>query len=181
MYMISLVKILEDLPKNKWVDVNPIKYSDDLISVVQTAYKNAPKGSFVNSKKDLMGSDWHSVDIDVEPDVDATIFYRKARGNESWKGIKIQGIGHDGSRPAIEKVLDKLKSMLSKKGVWIEASDALEHVLYKSGVNYISDEEMARKVFPDTDLKFTGNKGQYTRFAGSTKVKETMFGNPVLK
>ena len=179
--MISLVKILEGLPKNKWVDVDPVKYSDDLISVVQTAYKSTPQGSFVNSKKDLMGSDWHSIDIDDEPDVDATIFYRKARGNESWKGIKIQGIGHDGSRPAIEKVLNRLKSMLSKKGVWIEASDALEHVLYKSGVNYISDEEMARKVFPDTDLEFTGNRGQYTRFAGSTKVKETIFGNPVLK
>jgi hypothetical protein len=181
MYMISLVKILEGLPKNKWVDVDPIKYSDDLISVVQTAYKNAPKGSFINSKKDLIGSDWHSIDIDTDPDVDATIFYRKARGNESWKGIKIQGIGHDGSRPSIEKVLGRLKSMLFKKGVWIEASDALEHVLYKYGVKYISDEEMARKVFPNTDLEFTGNRGQYTRFAGSVKVKETIFGNPILK
>jgi hypothetical protein len=179
--MISLVRILEDLPKNKWVDVDPIKYSDDLISIVQTAYKNTPAGSFVNSKKDLMGSDWHSIDIDSDPDVDATIFYRKPRGGETWKGVKIQGIGHDGSRNAIDKVLKQLKTLLGRRGVWVEASDALEHVLYKMGVQYIDDQSVARKVFPNTGLEMTGNRGQYTRTAGSSKVKETIFGKPIVK
>lgn len=172
---------MEDLPKNKWVDVQPEKYSDDLISIVQTAYKNTPEGSFINSKKDLMGSDWHSIDIDSDPDVDGTIFYRSPRSGETWKGNKIQGIGHDGSRNAIEKVLNRLKQLLSKRGWWVEASDALEHILYKSGVGYVKDEEDARKIFPKSNLEFTGNRGQYTRNAGSKKVKETIFGIPIVK
>lgn len=55
--MISLKSILEDLPKNKWVDVEPEKYSDDLINIVQNSYKNVPVVSFINSREDLMGSD----------------------------------------------------------------------------------------------------------------------------
>ena len=167
-----------EIPKNKWMDVPTDEYGGDLVRIVQTAYKKAPMGSFINTKSDLVGSDWHSIDIDSDPDIDATIFYRKARGGESWSGYKIQGIGHDGSRKAIDKVLKKLKSQLGKRGWWIEASDAIEHIMYKLGVRYIEDEVEAQKVFPNTDLKMTGNRGQYTRKAGSKTVRETIFGYP---
>jgi len=175
-------KISEALPKGKWTDVEPTKYSDDLIDLVQTAYKSAPEGSFIRSKADLMGSDWHSIDYDKNPDVDATIFYRKARGSEPWNGVKIQGIGHDGDRPSIDLLLKRLKLLLNKNGVWVEASDALEHVLYKMGVPYVEDEEYARKVFPNSDLKMRGDRGKYTRkIAGGKVIKETIFGKPKLK
>jgi hypothetical protein len=175
-------KISEALPKKKWTDVEPEKYSDDLIDLVQTAYKSAPEGSFIRSKADLMGSDWHSIDYNKDPNVDATIFYRKARGSESWNGLKIQGIGHNGERPAIDLVLKRLKVLLNKSGVWVEASDALEHVLYKMGVPYVSDEAYAQKVFPNSDLKMTGDRGKYTRkIAGGKVIKETIFGKPKLK
>jgi len=175
-----LYEILEDkeIPKKKWTDVNPLQFSDDLINLVQTAYKKSPEGSFVNTKGDLVGSDWHSIDIDDNPDIDATIFYRKARGNEPWTGKKIQGIGHDGSRDAINVVLNRLKKLLNKNGVWVEASDALEHILYKLGVPYVKDEEYAKKIFPKSNLKFIGDKGKYTRNVGSKKIKETIFGKP---
>ena len=174
--------VVEALPKGKWTDVEPTKYSEDLIDLVQTAYKSAPEGSFIRSKADLMGSDWHSIDYDKNPDVDATIFYRKARGSEPWNGLKIQGIGHNGDRPSIDLLLKRLKSLLNKSGVWVEASDALEHVLYKMGVPYVEDEEYARKIFPNSDLKMKGDRGKYTRkIAGGKVIKETIFGKPKLK
>lgn len=172
----------EDLKKGKWQNVEPIKYSDDLISIVQKAYEKAPQGSFVNTKKDLVGSEWHSIDLDEFPDIDATIFYRNSRSSEPWKGNKIQGIGHDGSREVINALLNRLEKLLRKDGNWIEASDAVEHILYKMGVPYVKDEKYAQKVFPNSNLQFTGNKGQYNRITkDGKKVTETIFGNPVLK
>jgi hypothetical protein len=175
-------KISEDLAKGKWTDIEPAKYSDDLIDLVQRAYKSAPEGSFIRSKADLMGSDWNSIDYNKDPGIDATIFYRKARGSEPWNGLKIQGIGHDGERTSIDLLLKRLKSLLNKSGVWVEASDALEHVLYKMGVPYIEDEEYARKIFPNSDLKMKGDRGKYTRkIAGGKVIRETIFGKPKLK
>ena len=179
--MIKLKQLLSEIPKQKWIDVNPTEYSDDLVSIVQNAYKKTPKGSFINTKSDLIGSDWNSIDIDEIPDIDATIFYRKPRANETWKGNKIQGIGHDGDREAIDILLKRMKQLLSKSGWWVEASDTLEHVLYKMGISYIDNEDVARRVFPNTNLKFTGNRGQYTRLVGNQKVKETIFGNPIVR
>jgi len=179
--MIRLKDILAEIPKRKWVDVEPMDYADDLISIVQKAYQKAPEGSFIRSKRDLKSSDWHSIDIDDNPDIDATIFYRKPRGGEPWRGKKIQGIGHDGSRDAIDKVLSRLNGLLKMKGNWVEASDALEHVLYKMGVPYVDDEETARKVFPNSNLEMTGDKGRYKReLPDGKEIRETIFGKPVV-
>ena len=172
---------VETLPKKKWTKVDPEPFSDELISLVQTAYKNTPEGSFINTKRDLAEPDWLSIDFDENPDIDATIFYREARPNESWTGKKIQGLGHDGSREAINVMFNKFKEMLNQSGVWVESSDAVEHVLYKTGVSYVDSEEEAQKIFPDSNLKFIGDKGKYTRSIGSKQVKETIFGKPKLK
>lgn len=177
--MIKLSSLLQELsPKNTWLKVNTSQYGDDLISLVQTAYKKSPLGSFINTRKDLGGSDWQGIDIDDIPDVDATIFYRNPRAGETWRGHKIQGIGHDGSRQAIDVVLNRMKKLLNEPGYWVEASDALEHVLYKMGVPYVKDEKTAQLVFPKGELKMTGNRGEYVRQANGTKYKETIFGNP---
>jgi hypothetical protein len=92
--------------------------------------------------------------------------------------MKIQGIGHDGSREAINILLNRLKKLLNKNGTWTEASEAMEHILYKLGVPYVKDESLAQKIFPKTNLKFLGDRGKYIRDVGSKKVKETIFGKP---
>lgn len=183
--MIKLVGLVKEslkqaLPKKKWLDVDADQHADDLIDLVQTAYKKAPKGSFVNTKSDLVGSDWHSIDFDDQPDVDATIFYREARSEETWTGKKIQGLGHDGSRESIQILLKRLNKLLHEKGAWVEASDAMEHVLYKAGVPYVKDEGLARSIFPNTNLKFLGDRGKYVRDLDSSQAKETIFGIPQL-
>jgi hypothetical protein len=176
-------KIQENLPKNKWVNIDSKEeYSDELINLVQTAYKNTPEGSFINTKRDIIPSEWHSIDLDENPDIDATIFYRNSRANESWNGKKIQGIGHDGSREAIDALLKRLQNLLNQTGNWIEASDALEHILYKMGVPYIQDQKEASKIFPNSNLKMVGDRGKYERnLEDGKKVKETIFGKPQLK
>jgi hypothetical protein len=177
----SLTGKIIDLPKNKWSDVEEDNYANDLIKLVQIAYKKSTEGSFINTKKDVAESDWHSIDFDNKPDLDATIFYRGPRANETWKGYKIQGLGHDGSKQAIGVMLKRLKRLLTKDGVWLEASEAVEHILYKWGLPYIDDEEFAQEIFPDSDLKFLNDRGKYTRNVGNKEVQETIFGKPKLK
>jgi hypothetical protein len=168
-------------PKGKWVKPKIDKSGEELIDLVKTAYKKTSEGSFINSVGDLAPSEWIAKDFNEDPKLDITIFYRKPRANETWSGFKIQGIGHNGSSEAKEKVLQKIEELLNTSGYWVEASDAFEHVLYKMGVSYIKDEKFAQKMFPNTDLKMTGNKGQYIRNLSNKKIKETIFGKPKLK
>ena len=148
--------------------------SGDVIDLIQTAYKNT-KGYHVNNKKDIDRSVfWDVIDVDGEFDADTVIFGRK-----SPFGIKIQGIGHDGEQKSKKVVIAKIVKLLNTTGYWIEASDALENVLYKSGTNYIKSEKVVQSVFPNSELKMTGNKGQYTRKLESGKtITETIFGKP---
>jgi hypothetical protein len=173
----------KNLPKKKWVELDkPTEFSDNLIDIVKKAYAKTPKGSFINKKSDVDQSDWISIDFDENPDIDATIFYRLPRKNENWKGKKIQGIGHDGTREAIDILLNRLKTLLTQSGFWVEASDALQKVLYKMNVPYIDNELEALKIFPNSNLKFIGDKGKYKRELGNNEiVQETIFGKPIIK
>ena len=152
-----------------------LKISNNIIDLVQTAYKTTKDGSFVNSKSDINKSQfWNAIDIDNTEDADAVIFGRKTKF-----GIKIQGIGHDGEQKSKAEVLKRNAKILNINGYWVEASDAMEHIFYKMGVPYISSEKVAQSIFPNTDLKMTGKKGQYTRKLGNGKeITETIFGKP---
>lgn len=150
------------------------EFSDDLIKTVQTAYAKTELGSFVNTVKDVLPSDWVAIDIDGDPDIDATIFYRKTK-----HGNKIQGLGHDGSDNTKKASIQKVVSLLKTNGWWIEASDAMEHILYKNNVPYISDEKTAQKIFPNSNLKMTGEKGKYYRkLNNGVTIRESIFGKP---
>jgi hypothetical protein len=167
----------------KGIWVNPILSirSEELIDLVQTAYKRTPEGSFINSVGDLKPSEWLAKDFHNDDKLDVTIFYRSPRNNEKWKGNKIQGIGHDGSKEAKELVLAKLIELLRTRGWWIEASDRLEETLYKNNVSYIKDELILKKIYNDNNLSLIGDKGKYIRYLGnSKKIQETTFGNPII-
>jgi tRNA nucleotidyltransferase/poly(A) polymerase/nicotinamide mononucleotide adenylyltransferase/GNAT superfamily N-acetyltransferase len=152
-----------------------LKVSDEVIDLIQTAYKNTPLGSFVNSKGDLNRSQfWNAIDIDDEYDADAVIFGRKTPN-----GIKIQGFGHDGEKKTKAEIIKRLLKIINKSGYWIEASDALEHVLYKANAPYVKSEKVAQSIFPKSELKMIGDKGKYTRKLQDGKsVTETVFGKP---
>lgn len=173
------------LPKNKWEllisNQDKSEVGHDLVDLVQTAYSNTKLGSYVNSLRDVIPSDWNVIDWDNEPDIDACVFYRKNRPGENWVGYKIQGVGHDGSKMSKDKAINKVQELLDKKGVWIESSDAMQHVLRKLNVNPITDENFLQSLFNDPKLKMIDHDTYVRRLGSGLEVQETVFGNPVLK
>ena len=172
------------IPKDQWVaDIaNDAKQEvgNDLIGLVQTAYSNTPQGSFINSIKDVIPSDWHVLDFDQDPDIDSCIFYRGPRGSEKWRGQKIQGIGHDGSAQGKKKVVARTIELLSKNGWWIESSDAMRAVLKKFSVPAVTDVEKLQKLFNDPNLKMIDQDTYVRTLPGGPKITETVFGNPIV-
>lgn len=174
-----------DIPKNSWELIisndDKQELGDDLVDLVQRAYSNTPQGSFVNSIKDVIPSDWNVYDWDSEPGLDATVFYRHERPNETWVGNKIQGLGHDGKRVSKDAAIIEINALLRQDGWWIESSDAMRHILKKLNAPAVTDEELLKRLFPHSDLQLISTD-TYTRVLGDgTTVTETVFGNPVLK
>ena len=180
-YVREMLSEVKSIPPKKWVHPDKEERYKELIDLVQFAYKKTPQGSFINSKGDVVPSEWLAIDIDADQKFDATLFYRKSRSSETWKGFKIQGLGHDGSKESIRATLLKHVELLKKSGWWVEASDRIEEIFYGKGINFISDEQFLQKLFPKSNLKLSGDKGKYIRSIGSKKFKETVFGNPILK
>jgi hypothetical protein len=173
-----------EITKNKWTllvsDPDKHQWSDDLIDLVRTAYQHTNLGSFVTNASQVASSDWVALDWDQDPDIDCTVFYRRPRQGETWRGHKIQGIGHDGTSQSKQKVIERVKTLLSKSGVWIESSDALSRTLGRLGLQPVTDEATIHALFPDSRLQMMNN-GQYRRLAGGHWVVEQVFGNPIVE
>lgn len=180
-----IVELLEfQVPKNQWVaDIsNDAKeeVGGNLIDLVQTAYSATPLGSFVNSIKDVVPSDWNIIDFDADPDIDSCVFYRGPRAGESWKGQKIQGIGHDGTPASKRKAVDKVKELLALPGWWIESSDAMRAVLKKLNVPVVTDETVLKTLFNDPNLKMLDSDTYARVLPNGQSVSETVFGRPIV-
>jgi hypothetical protein len=174
-----------DLVKNRWAlivaDPDKHQWSDNLIQLVKNAYQNTSLGSFINNAHEVAASDWVALDWDPQPDLDCTVFYRRPRANETWQGYKIQGIGHDGKPESKQKVISRVKALLGKPGTWIESSDAMARTLGKLGMQPVRDEKVLQQLFPNTELRMLDNNGNYERQAGRDRIKEQVFGNPIVK
>lgn len=155
-------------------------YSQELINLVNTAYANTNYGSFIKSVKEVLPSDWRVLDWDQDPDLDVCIFYRGPRSKEQWRGYKIQGIGHDGSRGSKDRAISKTQELLSKPGWWLESSDAMRHILKKLNTKAVTDVSTLKKLFNDPNIKMIDDD-TYTRVLSDGKqVTETVFGNPII-
>jgi hypothetical protein len=174
-----------ELPKDQWVaDISNSAKQEvggDLIGLVQTAYSNTPQGSFVNSIKDVVPSDWNVIDFDADPDIDSCVFYRGPRSNESWIGHKIQGLGHDGSRASKDKAINKINELLRLPGWWIESSDAMRAVLKKYNAPVVTNVEVLKTLFNDPNLTMIDSDTYTRKLPNGGKVSETVFGNPKVK
>jgi hypothetical protein len=173
-----------ELPKNQWVvdisNADKQEIGDNLVDLVQNAYSNTPQGSFVNSIADVVPSDWNIIDFDQDPDVDSCVFYRSPRGGEKWRGFKIQGLGHDGSRMSKDKAIGKVHELLSKHGWWIESSDAMRAVLKKLNVPAVTDVELLKRLFNDPNLTMVDQDTYKRHLPNGQTITETVFGHPRL-
>ena len=179
-----------DLPKGKYVeptadDVDELK--KDLFTLLSNAY--APIGGHLKYKtpdsiKDPNLKYWRVADIDADPEIDVIYF-----GKKTPYGVKHTGMGHDGDRDNIKKLLIKKSATLKEKGNYVEVSGAaFDSFVGKGGVPIIDDEELVRKVLGDKRSKETtwhgkhpntttkGN-GWYSRSIGGKTVVKTMIGN----
>ena len=172
------------IPKNTWQlvvnDTDKTELGPDLVNLVQTAYSSTIKGSFVNSIKDVLPSDWLVVDWDDDPGVDIAIFYRKQRANESWIGNKIQGIGHDGKPESKSRAIAKVNQLVTQSGWWIESSSAMRLAMMRMSAPPCTDENILRGLFPDSFIRMVDKK-TYVRKIDGMVMQETVFGHPVLK
>lgn len=178
------MKIFEfTLPKNSWEMListdDKHELGGELVDLVKHAYAKTYHGSLVQSLQDVIPSDWRVIDWDQDPDVDATVFYRANRPNDTWVGYKIQGLGHDGQRASKDKAIQKMKFLLSQKGWWIESSDAVQYILKKQQVPAVTDERFLQALFNDPNLKMI-NHDSYTRKISTGVITETVFGHPTL-
>lgn len=174
-----------EISKNTWELVisndDKRELGDNLVDLVQHAYSNTPQGSFVNSIKDVIPSDWNVYDWDSEPGLDATVFYRQERPNETWVGNKIQGLGHDGKRVSKDAAIIEINALLRQDGWWIESSDAMRHILKKLNAPVVTDEELLQLLFPHSNLRMISTDTYTRKLGDGSEVTETVFGNPVLK
>jgi hypothetical protein len=172
------------LSKNQWELVvstaDKHEVGHELVNLVKHAYNNTPDGSFVNSIKDVIPSDWNVVDWDKDPDVDACVFYRGARGNENWTGYKIQGLGHDGQPQSKQRAMQKVQELLQKDGWWIETSDAMRSVLFKAGEKAVTDPQVLQQLFNDPNLEMVDQITYVRTLTGGKSIRETVFGQPRL-
>lgn len=174
-----------ELPKNAWElivsNADKEEVGGDLVGLVQQAYSSTPQGSFVNSIKDVIPSDWNVIDWDQDPDVDATVFYRKNRQGETWIGYKVQGLGHDGTRTSKDKAVAKIQEMLARPGVWIESSDAMRHILKKLNTPSVTNVKLLQQLFNDPSLTMIDEDTYKRKLPSGQVITETVFGNPKIK
>lgn len=172
------------LPKGEWViDISHAdkhELGHELIDLVQHAYHTTHQGSFVNSLRQVLPSDWDIMSLDGD-DISCCVFYRKPRPNESWQGRKIQGIGHDGRQASKYKVIQHVSEMLLMPGYWIESSHAMRSILRKVDSPAVTDEELLRKLFKDPDLRMIDQDTYKRVLPNGSTITETVFGYPVLR
>ena len=164
--------------KNKWIEMidkgERKQVADNLWVLVQNSYAKLGGHPSIPNVDSIFKGDtyyWEGIDNDKDPEADGVLFGKKRNG------IKISGMGHDGERYSKDQLIQKLSAQLKKKGYWIEASDAVEKIMYKNGVKY-SDQSTVEKVFKQT-VEWQNNKGQYKREVTPGKYHiETLFGNP---
>ena len=172
------------IPKNTWHlvvnDTDKTELGPDLVNLVQRAYSSTLKGSFVNSVKDVLPSDWQVFDWDEDPGVDVAIFYRQARANEPWTGYKVQGIGHDGKPQSKQKAIAQVTKLVSQSGWWMESSSAMRLAMKGMNAPACVDDRILSKLFPGSFIRMIDHE-TYIRKIDGLVMQETVFGNPVLK
>ena len=186
-FITKLIK--EDFPKNKYIEPTTSdkeKLKQTLFDLIQTAY--APIGGHLKfqSPDDIKDPDlkyWKMADIDADPEIDVVYF-----GKKTPFGVKHTGIGHDGEKANIKKLLIKKSAELKKPGNYVEVSKgAFDSFVGKGNVPIIDDEETVRKVLGQRRSDQTtwhgkhpkGKKpgnGWYTRKIGGREVDKTMIG-----
>ena len=183
-----------EAPKGEWIDVpledikqgaiergGEVNIADELHDLIDTAYKNIGGHLKLQSVEEMPAdyTDWLAVDLDDDPEPDATRFS---------KGPKMSGSGHDGTRAAIDAYLAKTAELLKEEGFYGEMSKAIAHIMIKyHNVPFVPAQEDVEKVLgkpvewlgPHPEGKYPGYDGWYIRDIAGSRQMKIMVGNPI--
>lgn len=182
-----------NLKRNKWqkIDVKKIDFTDkeklssEFFDLINTAYSaigghaNFKSSSDIFSDKDL--DFWQGIDLHQTPELDLIIF-----GKETKYGIKLTGVGHDGSKISKTEYLEDKAKKLTSKGYYNEVSGKLSEILLnKYKIPSVDNQEDVEKVLgkkvkwygvhPTEDLP---GKGWYSREIGGHEHIKILLGKP---
>ena len=171
------------ISKNKWIQMLKRKdrkeIANNLYVLIDNSYGPLGGHPSVKSIDDIFNSavtHWEAIDLDLDPEADSVVF-----GKKTEFGIKIDGMGHDGLKASRKELIKKLVALLQKPGYWIEASDKVAELLYKSSVPYLDMKDDVVKIFP-AGVEWLDNKGEYIReVSKGVKRTETVFGRPLIR
>ena len=183
-----------EVPKDEWFDIpledikqgaiergGEINIADELYSLIDTAYSKIGGHLKLPNVEALPGkyTDWIAVDLDDDPEPDATRFS---------KGPKMSGSGHDGTRKGIDAYLAKTAQLLKTQGFYGEMSKGIAHIMIKyHNVPFVPSQEDVEKVLgepvewlgPHPDGKYVGYDGWYIREIGGHDEMKIMVGRPI--
>jgi phospholipid N-methyltransferase len=178
--------------KDLWVDVKPSQLAsrpevlENMHQLITTAY--APLGGHLKFRKpsDLTGDETLLIvaaDIDDDPEADVVSLGKRKR-----RGVKSTGLGHDGSRPAKDRVIAHKGEMLNRAGNYGELSDAIAHLMItRYGVPAVTDPQEVAEILgkqiewvgAHPEGKYPEHPGWYYRtIAGKRKLK-ILLGKPL--
>jgi len=172
--------LLEDLPKNKWVNLSADEldqYKDDIFGLIKLAYEYIGGHSNYKSPNDITGAeadaDYEVIDLDDDPDIDAVNVSKKGVG-----GTKFVATGHDGSSTAKRQVITHKIEKLKKPGFYIEVSGKIKDILVNAGVPIVTDEDTIKKVLKGKEIEMNDD-GSYNRNIGGSMHTKVLLGKPL--
>jgi hypothetical protein len=177
-------KFADQYPKDSWVNINitRVEFSDIIEDLIKNAYKNVPGGTLEDPKKTITDQDvdyWRANDVDEDPDADAVIF-----GKDSVYGVKLIGMGQDGTKKAKVEVIKKLQDDLSHLGFFTEISDNILNLIKSKEIPYINNKEEAEKILKK-NIEWVGSvdgldkDGWYYRNIHGHRKLKLLIGNPI--
>jgi hypothetical protein len=167
-----------DIGFGKWKKVKGSvlqKYKDEVLALIQNAYKDIGGHPNYKSASDISTADaqaWELINLDDDPDIDAVNIAKKKKA-----GTKFVGLGHDGSKAAKSSVIKRKIDLLKKNGYYVEVSGRIFDILKSAGINIIDDERVVRSVLAGKDIKWN-NDGTYSRKIGGKTHTKAMMGRP---
>ena len=170
----------DDYPKKEWSDINDTRDRyDELVQLINNAYKNVPGGNLENPeeiRKDPRVNYWMAIDNDEDPECDAVIF-----GKSTDYGIKLTGMGQDGSLLAKHDVIKMLLHDLKNNGYYSEISDNIISLL--KDVPYVDNKKDVEKIL-GKEVRWIGHiggmkyDGWYERDIHGHKKIKLLVGSP---
>jgi hypothetical protein len=180
--MIKLKSLLHEAfadvyPKNKYITLKSkdiSDYADELIDLIDIAYKEKGGNLELKSAGDLRNSDltyWIAKDFDDDPNIDIAI-----GGKKTKYGTKLTVLGQDGERQSRKESIQQMIKLMKTKGFYAEMDSDLAE---KFGLAIINDENLIQRVL-NKEIKFHSD-GTYDRKIQGEYHTKVLVGIPKVK